>query len=327
MLYNPENRSSLRIVMGLCALAISTGLELATARAQDIFEESTTTTTGSAVASVGAGVGSTESEVTSLQPVEVHPGAKPSPTAGSPARPYFIEFRARSAYNYGHTFLVHGRVGQKITARDVVGLHPISESPVPWMIGHVVPVLSETGASDGDYEDVYIIARYRVLLTEAEYRSLVAYLRQRQRSSPIWHAVLYNCSAFVGDVARHMGFKAPLNTLQMPKDYINELKAMNNGRAVMSGQITREAAFAGGVPDGSPNAPKATSLSGGSSSAGSSAPAVSATSSANTPRRNTTRTNATNASRPRPAYATARPQHAAVTAPESTQASSYAAVH
>jgi hypothetical protein len=301
MLYNPENRNSLRIVMGLCALAISTGLELATARAQDTFEEST-------VASATAGAHGTE--VTPLRPVDVQPGAKPSPTAGSPARPYFIEFRARSAYNYGHTFLVHGRVGQKITAKDVVGLHPISESPVPWMIGHFVPVISETGASDGDYEDAYIIARYRVLLTEAEYKPLLAYLRQRQHNSPIWHAVLYNCNAFVGDVARHMGFKAPMNTLQMPKDFINELKAMNNGRAVMSGQITREAAFEGGVPDGSPHAPKATALSTGSPSA-SAAPAA--------PR--------ANGSRARPAYAAARPQQAAAPAPEGTQASSYAAVH
>lgn len=257
MLYNPTNRNSRRIVMGLCALAISAGLDLSTARAQDTFEESSAATTGSALASAATNVSAPATEVTPLRPVDVHPGANPSPSAGNPAKPYFIEFRARSAYSYGHTFLVHGRVGQKITARDVVGLHPISESPVPWMIGHIIPVISETGASDGDYEDVYIIARYRILLSEAEYKPILAYLRQRQHNSPIWHAVLYNCNAFVGDVARHIGLKAPVNTLAMPKDFINELKSMNNGRSVLSGPMTREAAAAAETPQASAPAPAA----------------------------------------------------------------------
>jgi hypothetical protein len=248
MLYNPENRNSLRFVVGLCVLAISTGLEVSTARAQDAAEDASTVTTGSAVATasaaaiVSAPATAGTTEVTTLKPVDVHPSAKPEQTAGNPAKPYFIEFRARSAYSYGHTFLVHGHVGQKITKRDVVGLHPVSESPVPWMIGHVIPVLSETGASDGDYEEVYVIARYRILLSEAEYKTILAHMRQMQRSSPIWHAVLYNCNAFVGDVAKYMGLRSPMNTMQMPKEYINELKSMNGGRQALSGGVTREAA-------------------------------------------------------------------------------------
>ena len=35
MLYNPENRNGRRIFVGLCVLAISTGLELSTATAQE----------------------------------------------------------------------------------------------------------------------------------------------------------------------------------------------------------------------------------------------------------------------------------------------------
>src|SRR3954451_10942567 len=62
--------------------------------------------------------------------------------------PYFIEFRSRAAQSYGHTFAVYGRVGQKITADQVVGLHPFTESPIPWMAGHLILVPSETGASE-----------------------------------------------------------------------------------------------------------------------------------------------------------------------------------
>ncbi len=164
------------------------------------------------------------------------PQEKPAPIIISPDRPgkskkpYFIEFRARSAHSYGHTFLVHGRTGQKITAKDVIGLHPAAESSVPWMVGHLVPVVSETGASDGDFEEAYVIARYRIGLTEAEYKKTLAMMRGMQKNHPVWHAVLYNCNRFVGDVAQNMGLQAPSNSLLMPKEYITALRQLNGGR-------------------------------------------------------------------------------------------------
>ena len=153
------------------------------------------------------------------------PAAQSAPAKA--AKPYFVEFRARSALSYGHTFAVYGRVGAKTGASHVVGLHPFTESSIPWMIGHLVPVPSETGASDGDTEDQYIIARYRVRLTEAEYRKMTEYIRKLQASSPVWHAVLYNCNAFVADIAKSIGLKAP-STLQMPKEFINDLRDLNS---------------------------------------------------------------------------------------------------
>lgn len=76
-------------------------------------------------------------------------------------KPYALEFRARNAQSYGHTFSIHGRVSAqgKFISPQVSGLHPATESPLPWMIGHVVAVPSETGASDGDMEDQYEAGR------------------------------------------------------------------------------------------------------------------------------------------------------------------------
>src|SRR3954453_2823372 len=146
-------------------------------------------------------------------------------------QPYFIGFRARAAQSYGHTFAVYGRVGQKITADQVVGLHPFSESPIPWMAGHLILVPSETGASDGDTEDQYVIARYRILLSEQDYRRVVTHMKQMQASSPVWHAVFYNCNAFVADIAKYMGLKTPFSTVQMPKEFITQLRELNVGVA------------------------------------------------------------------------------------------------
>jgi hypothetical protein len=144
-------------------------------------------------------------------------------------KPYYIEFRSRSAQSYGHTFAIYGRLNAngRIQTKTVVGLHPASESPVPWMIGHFVLVPSETGASDGDTEDQYVTARFQILLSADEYKKVVGYIKGLQGKSPVWHAVLYNCNAFVGDIAKFMGMEAPGSTMLMPAEYINSLRDLN----------------------------------------------------------------------------------------------------
>jgi hypothetical protein len=142
---------------------------------------------------------------------------------------YYIEFRSRSAASYGHTFASVGKLGpgDTIETSEIVGLHPATESPLPWMIGHILPVPSETGASDGDTEERYWTARYRVRMNQQRYDDLMTFIRAHQASSPAWHAVFYNCNSFIGDIARHMGLKAPSNTMLFPKEFIEELASLN----------------------------------------------------------------------------------------------------
>jgi len=193
---------------------------------------------------LGATLPATQSSAQGTQAALTDAKKRPPASQAAPkvAKPYFVEFRARSALSYGHTFAVYGRVGVKIPANQVAGLHPFTDSSVPWMIGHLVPVPSETGASDGDTEDVYIIARYRVLLTEPEYKKMVAYIKDLQASSPVWHAVLYNCNAFVADIAKSIGLKTP-TSLNMPKDFITELKQLNTGAATASASAVQTTTY------------------------------------------------------------------------------------
>jgi len=154
------------------------------------------------------------------------------PAASRRGATHYVEFRARFALSYGHTFLVHGRLGpgNRLATKAVAGLHPAGDDPSNWVLGHFVPVKSETGASDGDTEDEYVSARYRVYLTSEQYAKVSAYIRNLQASSPTWHAVWYNCNAFVGDVAGFMGLSAP-SSLDLPVDYINGLRRLNGGRS------------------------------------------------------------------------------------------------
>lgn len=166
------------------------------------------------------------------EPSQAQAAAHPAADARAAARasgPYFIEFRSRYAQSYGHTFLVHGRVGQKITRADVAGLHPAGEEPGNWVVGHFIWVPSETGASDGDTEEKYVSARYRVTMNKAQYDRVLAYIRKVQADSPMWNASLYNCNAFVGKIAEFMGLKVPSSSLLYPKVYITTLRLINTG--------------------------------------------------------------------------------------------------
>ena len=154
-------------------------------------------------------------------------------TTAKRSDPYFIEFRSRYAQSYGHAFVVFGRgngPGKKINPNQIAGLHPATDSPVPFWVGHVLPVASETGASEGDTDEIYVSARYRVLLTKGEYDKAVAYIRKLQKTKTLWQEMVYNCNSFIGDIAAYIGLKTPASALVMPQTYVTELRDLNNGR-------------------------------------------------------------------------------------------------
>jgi len=79
--------------------------------------------------------------------------------------PYYVDFRARTAASYGHAFVWYGKTGEKEV--EVAGLHPAGDT-LPYILGHLTWVPSETGASYGDLDEQYLTASYRVYLSEAD---------------------------------------------------------------------------------------------------------------------------------------------------------------
>jgi hypothetical protein len=59
--------------------------------------------------------------------------ASAKPAAAGGGGQYFIEFRARYAWDYGHTFIVHGRVGEPLTKASVAGLSPVGDDATAWV--------------------------------------------------------------------------------------------------------------------------------------------------------------------------------------------------
>ena len=155
--------------------------------------------------------------------------AKPtrrSQTGAAVKGPYYVDFRARTAASYGHAFVWFGKTSEKKV--EVAGLHPAGDM-LPYMLGHLMWVPAETGASYGDLDEQYLTASYRVYLNEADAKKVFAHIKHLQATSPVWNAETTNCTSFIGRIASFMGLQTPFH-LKMPEDYVNQLKALNGGR-------------------------------------------------------------------------------------------------
>jgi hypothetical protein len=75
-------------------------------------------------------------------------------------------------------------------------------------------------------------------MDEAEAARVFKYIKYLQATSPFWNAAIYNCVAFIQDIARYMGLQVPDNHLLYPEKWINQLQALNG-----DGEIGRPAEF------------------------------------------------------------------------------------
>ena len=140
--------------------------------------------------------------------------------------PYYVDFRARTAASYGHAFVWYGKTSEKEV--EVAGLAPAGDM-LPYILGHVLFVPAETGATYGDLDEQYLTASYRVYLSEADAKRVFAYIKHLQETSPVWNAATANCTAFIGRIATFMGLDAPFHLLK-PEEYVNQLRELNGGR-------------------------------------------------------------------------------------------------
>ncbi|HEY0233776.1 MAG TPA: hypothetical protein VGC86_01785, partial [Afipia sp.] len=171
--------------------------------------------------------------------------AKPKPAkraaAAAAKGPYYVDFRARTAASYGHAFVWFGKTSEKKV--DVAGLHPAGDA-TEFVVGHLLPVPAETGASYGDLDPQYLTANYRVYMNEADAKRVFAYIRHLQATHKLWNEMTNNCTTFLGQIAGFMGLKTPFY-LKVPEDYVNSLKELNDGKQFV--QLAPESAgFFGG---------------------------------------------------------------------------------
>ncbi len=168
-----------------------------------------------------------EANAVASAPIESRPAPVPArkQVASSAKGPYYVDFRARTAASWGHAFVWYGKSSER--AVDVAGLTPAGDT-LQYMLGYVMWVPSETGASYGDLDPEYLTASYRVYLNEADAMKVFAYIKKLQASSPVWSAEISNCTNFIGEIASYMGLKTPPRW-ERPETYVNDLKKLNGG--------------------------------------------------------------------------------------------------
>jgi hypothetical protein len=167
------------------------------------------------------------------------PSVHSSVAKQSSYKPYFVEFRARSAASYGHMYVLYGQVNGRgeIIKSDIAGLHPAGDandcencSVVTWTLGHLLFVPSETGASDGDLEEKYVTARYRVMLDAATFKKVSEHIAKMKAETPLWNALWRNCVSFGNGIAGYVDLKTPTFIWLEPKDYVEKLRELNGGK-------------------------------------------------------------------------------------------------
>ncbi len=211
-------------------LAATVGLHSPLARAQDAKAETGTT------APIASSAAIARSKKTSSAAIAM------AAEQYTPAKRYFVEFRARNAASYGHMYVMFGEVNDRheIIRSEIAGFFPAGDkrdclncSVYYWTIGHVLPVPSELGASDGDLEEQYVLARFRVWIDAAQYQRLVAYIKERKANKLPWNALFNNCVTFGRDVAVFLNLKVPFiialapSIMMYPKDLVVDLREAN----------------------------------------------------------------------------------------------------
>ena len=224
MRYSSKLRSiSISILVGVSVAAISFGLMASPASAEDAKTETAISAAPSAATA----------------PANAPRPAATAKTTHSSAKPYFVEFRARSAATYGHMYVLYGQVNGRgeIVKSDIAGLHPAGDSNncencsvVSWSLGHIFFVPSETGASDGDLEEKYVSARYRVMVDAATFKKVAAHIGKLKADPPLWNALWRNCVSFGNGIAESMDLKTPSFIWLEPKDYVEQLRELNGGK-------------------------------------------------------------------------------------------------
>lgn len=215
-MYDKSQSSNSGFIVGACMMVLALGLGVSSASAE----------TKQRVAVAGTHPSQT-TQVMRVAERKARPSVQPASGAFAD-RPYYVDFRARTAQSYGHAFVWFGRRNDRKV--EVAGLHPATDSMIPYMLGHIIPVPSETGASYGDLDEEYLLASYRIYLTEAEAKATFAYIKHKQANSPLWNAATYNCIMFISHIADYVGLRTPTSHLLYPDEWVKELATLNKGR-------------------------------------------------------------------------------------------------
>ncbi len=172
---------------------------------------------------------STSLEVT-LAPADAGFNANPKPGMKIRQGQKFVEFRGELNYFPGNTSLIYGTLGRdgKPLKYTYVSYEPAG-GIFGLVLGSIIPFPSTFDGYSWDKSSAPA-TKYRVLLTNSEYRKLDNFIKEARKNRKVFWLYTENCVRLVRDAARAIGLKAPEGTFVMPATYVNMLSWYNRGR-------------------------------------------------------------------------------------------------
>ncbi len=152
--------------------------------------------------------------------------ATPAQPRGASAAGYFLDFRSRPAYLFGHSFIVYGRLDERGKPVDtpLAGIYPI-DGQAGLIMGSAFPVRASVRAVHGDYQERPSNI-YRRRLTPAQYARLLRVVGGLRRSEREWNLLFKNCNDFAIEVAKGMDMTTPPSWLP-PYFFVSGLRMLN----------------------------------------------------------------------------------------------------
>jgi hypothetical protein len=141
---------------------------------------------------------------------------------------YFLEFRSRPGYLFGHSYIAYGRLDGRGRPVDVslAGIYP-TDGQAGLIIGTLVPVPASVRGVEEDYREPPSNV-YRRPLTAAQYARLLGIVAALKQSERAWDLLFKNCNDFSITVARSMGLATPPSWLA-PYYFVDRLRLLNGG--------------------------------------------------------------------------------------------------
>ncbi len=148
-------------------------------------------------------------------------GAAPRATDG-----YFVEFRSRPGYLFGHTYIVYGRLDARGRTYDthLAGIYP-TDGEAGLIMGSLVPVQASVRGVGDDFRERPTNI-YRKRLTPAQYAQLLRVVGALKRSEREWDLLFKNCNDFAIAVAKGMDMTTPPSWL-LPYYFVGGLRVLN----------------------------------------------------------------------------------------------------
>jgi hypothetical protein len=152
--------------------------------------------------------------------------AAPAKSRDASAAGYFVDFRSRPGYLFGHTYIVYGRLdahGKPYNTR-FEGIYPI-DGQAGLIMGSVIPVRASVRGVHDDFKERPTNV-YRRRLSAAQYARLVYVVRHLRARDRAWNLWFKNCNDFAIEVAKGLDMTTPPSWL-LPSAFVAGLRLLN----------------------------------------------------------------------------------------------------